>query len=255
MVHLSRTVYYYKLKGRRKNDEQIAEVLGDWAIRFPQYGFWKLYHRLRLAGYKWNHKPVYRVYKALKLNIRKRPKRKIPDRPKRPLVLPKLPNLSWSIDFLSDSLADGQRFRCFCVMDDFNREILAIEVDTSLPSLRVIRVLSQLLELRGTPKQIRLDNGPEFLAEKMQDWAKAHQIELGFIQPGKPTQNAFVERFNGSLRRELLSRHWFTSIKQVRQFVQKWMMEYNHFRPHDGLKNLSPILFAKRMKPKIEILI
>ncbi len=252
---MSRTVYYYEPKGRRKNDEQIAELLSDWAVRFPQYGFWKLYHRLRLAGYSWNHKPVYRVYKALRLNIRKRPKRKLPDRPKRPLVLPDLPNEGWSMDFISDSLKDGQRFRCLCVMDDFNREILAIEVDTSLPSLRVIRVLGQLLELRGTPKQIRVDNGPEFLADRMQQWAEAHQIELGFIQPGKPMQNAFVERFNGSLRRELLSRHWFRSIKQVRQFVQNWMMEYNHYRPHDGLEHLSPILYAEKKESKLEILI
>ena len=148
---------------------------------------------------------------------------------------------------MSDSLADGRRYRLFNVIDDFNRESLAIEVDTSLPSLRVIRVLERLIALRGKPANIRCDNGPEFISHKLEQWCneKDRQITLQFIQPGKPTQNAYIERTNGSIRRELLDAYLFYSLAEVRSMSQEWRIDYNTERPHKSLGYLSPLKFAE----------
>ena len=148
---------------------------------------------------------------------------------------------------MSDSLADGRRYRLFNVIDDFNRESLAIEVDTSLPSLRVIRVLERLIALRGKPANIRCDNGPEFISHKLEQWCneKDRQITLQFIQPGKPMQNAYIERKNGSIRRELLDAYLFYNLAEVRSMSQEWRIDYNTERPHKSLGYLSPLKFAE----------
>ena len=162
-------------------------------------------------------------------------------------MTPTTPNQVWSIDFMSDSLADGRRYRLFNVIDDFNRESLAIEVDTSLPSLRVIRVLERLIALRGKPANIRCDNGPEFISHKLEQWCneKDRQITLQFIQPGKPMQNAYIERKNGSIRRELLDAYLFYNLAEVRSMSQEWRIDYNTERPHKSLGYLSPLKYAE----------
>lgn len=181
----------------------------------------------------------------MKLNIRRRAKRRLPARVKQPLVVPTAANQVWSIDFMSDTLVDGRRFRLFNVIDDFNRESLAIEVDTSLPSLRVIRVLERLIAQRNAPAGIRCDNGPEFISHKLQEWCDTRKVHLQFIQPGKPTQNAFIERKNGSIRRELLNAYLFYSLNEVREMCQEWQADYNTERPHKALGYLSPVKYAE----------
>jgi putative transposase len=191
----------------------------------------------------------------MKLNIRRRAKRRLPERVKQPLIIPTAPNQVWSIDFMSDSLADGRRYRLFNVMDDFNRESLAIEVDTSLPSLRVIRILERLVAGRGKPANIRCDNGPEFISHKLEQWCneKDKQITLQFIQPGKPMQNAYIERKNGSIRRELLNAYLFYSLAEVRSMSREWQIDYNTERPHKSLGYLSPLKYAELKNEEIAL--
>lgn len=183
---------------------------------FPHYGFWMLYYRLRLHGYKWNHKSVYRVYTELGLNMRPFPKRKRLTRKRQPLKIPTDLNDTWSMDFVSDSLASGFKFRVLNIMDDCSREALVAEADTSLSSKRVIRILNRLIADRGKPINLRVDNGPEFIAKTMGRWAEKNRINLQFIQPGKPVQNGLVERLNGTFRREVLNRFWFADLDHVR---------------------------------------
>ncbi|MFN6115920.1 MAG: IS3 family transposase, partial [Flavobacteriales bacterium] len=152
------------------------------------------------------------------------------------------PNERWSMDFVHDYLADGRRLRTFNVVDAFTRECLAIEVDTSLPALRVIRVLERIKSVRPLPKMIRVDNGPEFISAKLDHWCRANGITLTYIQPGKPTQNAYVERLNGSMRRELLSAYVFRTLEEVREKADEWMNDYNHHRPHKSLGYRPPAL-------------
>ena len=231
----------YQYKPRAKDDQQIITLLAELVDKHPSIGFWKCYHRLRRQGYQWNHKRVYRIYTGMKLNIRRRAKKRLPARVKQALFQPDRLNQVWSLDFMSDSLWDGKRYRLLNIMDDFNREVLDIVADTSLPSLRVIRTLKKLLLIRGTPDMIRVDNGPEFISDKLDSWCKDKKIQLVFIQPGKPTQNAYIERLNGSLRRELLNAYVFRTISEVREQVNEWMEDYNFLRPHESLNNKTPM--------------
>ena len=183
----------------------------------------------------------------MKLNIRRRSKKRLPERVKQALSVPDAPNQVWSIDFMSDQLLDGRKFRLLNVIDDYNRESLAIEVDTSLPSMRVIRVLEKLAAQRGLPANIRCDNGPEFISHKLEQWCsdQSRQITLQFIQPGKPMQNAYIERKNGSMRRELLDAYLFNSLAEVRMLSEEWRKDYNIDRPHKSLGYQSPLQYAK----------
>ncbi len=180
----------------------------------------------------------------MKLNIRRRSKKRLPERIRQALMVPSAPNQVWSIDFMSDSLVDGRKFRLLNVIDDFNRESLAIEVDTSLPSLRVIRVLDRLAAQRGKPSNIRCDNGPEFISHKLEQWCNNKEITLQFIQPGRPMQNAYIERKNGSMRRELLNAYMFNSLAEVRCLSEEWREDYNEERPHKSLGYQSPLRYA-----------
>mgnify|MGYP002776329879 FL=1 len=199
-------------------------------------------------GHKWNHKRVHRVYCALKLNKRRKGKKRLPSRSPDPLNVPGAINLCWSIDFMSDALMCGRRFRTFNVVDDFNREVLAIEVDLSLPAQRVIRVLERIVAWRGLPAKLRMDNGPEFISVSLADWAEEHQIQLEFIKPGKPTQNSYVERFNRTYRTEVLDMYAFKTLNEVREITENWMREYNEERPHDSLNDLTPWEYLEKAK-------
>lgn len=241
IVSLPRSVACYRK--RKRDDSSLIEALEQLVEKHPAIGFWKCYYRLRRQGAICNHKRLYRVYTLMRLNVRRKVKRRIPQRIKQPLFVPQAANQNWSMDFMCDSLVDGKRFRLLNIIDDYNRESLAIEVDTSLPALRVIRVLERLLEYKGKPLSIRVDNGPEFISDRLQLWCEAKGIHLQFIQPGKPMQNGYVERNNGSLRKELLDAYLFYSLNEVRQMAEEWQQDYNNERPHDALGNVPPVFF------------
>lgn len=229
------------------DDEEIKKQLKTLEKRWPRWGFGKMFGWLRKQGYCWNHKRVRRVYTEMALNMRKKPKKRLPARQPQPLKQPAIPNQCWSMDFMSDSLVSGRAFRTLNVIDDFNREALWIEVDTSLPAQRVIRVLDMLVEWRGYPDHIRCDNGPEFIAKKIGLWAAQNGVVLDFIQPGKPAQNAYIERFNRTFREDVLDAYIFDSIQEVRQISEWWLEEYNNERPHEALDGLTPHEYAEVM--------
>jgi len=241
LVSLARSVMMYRKVP--KDDSSLIEALHQLVEKHPTIGFWKCYYRLRRKGFDCNHKRLYRVYTMLRLNVRRKAKHRIPQRIKEPLEVPATINQGWSMDFMCDSLVDGRRFRLLNIIDDYNRESLAIEIDTSLPALRVIRTLQQLIERRTKPQVIRVDNGPEFISDKLQQWCDDQQIRLQFIQPGRPVQNAFVERNNGSLRKELLDAYLFYSLHEVRQMAEEWRQDYNCERPHESLGFVPPLEF------------
>lgn len=238
-VGLPRSSYSYERV--KKDDDGLIDVLQKLVEKHPGIGFWQCYHRMRGRGFTYNHKRVYRVYTKLGLNIRRRARKRLPARAKQQLFAPDGPNKVWSLDFMHDSLWDGRCFRLLNIIDDYNRQVLRIETDTSLPALRVIRVLEQLRESRGLPKMIRVDNGPEFISAKLDQWCKQNKVTLAFIQPGKPTQNAYIERFNGSLRKELLSAYVFKTLDEVREKAQQWADDYNYERPHRSLGYKRPM--------------
>jgi len=239
---LSRSVYRYR--ARKSDDSIIRKQLRELADRHRRWGFRKMMAHMKKTGCQSNHKRVYRVYCEMGLNLRTKPKKRLPVRHPAPLAVPGTANHCWSIDFMSDSLADGRAFRALNVIDDFNREALWIEIDTSLPALRVTRVLDRLADWRGFPARIRCDNGPEFIAGKMAAWADEHDVLLDFIEPGKPAQNAYVERFNRTFREDVLDAYLFGSLREVRQIAVAWLEEYNTVRPHAALGDLTPHEFA-----------
>jgi putative transposase len=230
----------YRYRRRPNRDGEIVKVLLELAHGRPEQGFPKLFKRLRRLGYGWNHKRVYRVYCGLKLNKRRKGKRRLPTRNPTPLAVPETMNECWSADFMSDALWDSRRFRTFNVVDDFNREALGIEIDFNLPAPRVVRELERIAAVRGYPLKLRLDNGPEFIALALADWAEQHGVTLEFIKPGKPMQNGFIERFNLSYREAVLDMYVFQSLDEVREQTENWLKEYNEERPHDSLGDLTP---------------
>ncbi len=212
----------------------------ELAHRKPELGFGKLFAMLRRQGHKWNHKRVHRIHCALKLNKRRKGKRRLPTRNPAPLAVSAKANECWSADFMSDALWCGRRFRTFNVVDDFNREALAIEVDLNLPAERVVRVLERVASWRGYPQKLRLDNGPEMISIALAEWAEEKGVSLEFIRPGKPMQNGFIERFNRSYREAVLDMYLFRSLAEVREQSEYWITEYNEERPHESLGNLTP---------------
>jgi len=210
------------------------------AERYPRYDFPKLFQVLRRQGHPWNHKRIHRIYCLLKLNFRRKGKQRLPVRNPSPLATPEALNQSWSVDFMHDALVCGRRFRTFNVVDDFNREALSIEIDLNLPALRVVRVLDRVAASRGYPVMLRMDNGPKFISLALAEWAEKHAVKLEFIQPGKPTQNAFIERFNRTYSTEILDFYLFRTLNEVREITERWVSEYNCERPHESLNNMTP---------------
>jgi putative transposase len=226
----------------------VIEALNARVDRHPRWGFWKCYDRLRLDGRPWNHKRVLRIYRGMRLNLPRRTKKRVPTRLRQTLDVPAVPNAIWAIDFMSDALFHGRRFRTFNVLDEGVREALDIVIDTSIPGGRVVRTLEQLSRWRGLPQAIRCDNGPEILSQAFIDWCESHEVQIRYIQPGKPNQNAFVERFNRTYRDEVLDVHLFESLNQVREVTYRWLESYNETRPHDGLGRVPPAEFRRRIE-------
>lgn len=237
----SRSVQRYVRKIR--DDSAIVALLQEVAERYPDRGFPKYRSVLRERGVLCNHKRLYRVYRQLKLNRRRRGKRRLPTRQPQPLVQVLAPNTCWSMDFMSDALWSGRRFRTFNLIDDFNREVLAIEVDLNLPAARVIRVLDRIAATRGYPERLRMDNGPEFISGQLASWARAHSVLLDFIKPGRPMQNGYIERFNRSYREAVLDMYVFRDLDEVRDETDRWIVKYNEELPHESLGNRTPAAF------------
>ena len=240
---LSRSMWYYC---SRKDDSLVEDKLTTLAEKLPTKGFWEYYGRIRNEGLIWNHKRIKRVYNKLGLNLRRRKKRRLPPREKQSLQVPAEMNQTWSMDFMQDSLESGRKFRCLNLIDDFNRECLAIEVDISLSGQRVARVLERAIEFRGRPAEIRVDNGPEFISSALAQFCEKENIQLRYIQPGRPMQNGFIERFNKSLRTDVLDAYIFQSLDQVREIAQQWQQDYNLNHPHSSLGGMSPVKYRER---------
>lgn len=242
-MQLSRSSLHYQSV---KDDSAIISSLEKLSGENPVEGFWKCYYRLRNAGQKFNHKRLHRVYKQMKLPLRRKIKKRLPARVKEPLAVPDGFTQTWSIDFISDALSNATKFRSFNVIDDYNREVLFIETDYSLKSSRVIWVLKHLINRYGKPHHIRMDNGPEFVAKLAQSWSNANEIEFKYIQPGKPTQNAYIERFNKTYRGAVLDQYLFDSLDEVREQTERFVYDYNYHRPHDALGGMSPKMYKEK---------
>ena len=237
---LSESGYRYRSKLNAEND-RIASCLVRLTDNQRNWGFGLCFLYLRnVKGHRWNHKRVYRIYCELELNLRIKPKKRMVRVKPEPLTVPDTTNQVWSMDFMHDQLEDGRTFRLFNVIDDFNREALGIEVDFSLPSERVIRSLEQIIEWRGKPGVLRCDNGPEYVSALVFEWAESKGIQIEHIQPGKPQQNAYVERFNRTVRYEWLAQYVFGSLGQVQDYATKWIWNYNNERPNMALGGITP---------------
>lgn len=237
---ISQTCYRYQAKLSSENID-IADHLIRLTHNQRNWGFGLCFLYLRnVKGYRWNHKRVYRIYRELELNLRIKPRKRLVREKPEPLAVPETINQCWSMDFMHDQLSDGRRYRLFNVIDDCNREALAIDIDLSLPATRVVRSLNQIIEWRGKPQVIRSDNGPEYISHTLLNWAKQHDIRLDYIQPGKPQQNAYIERYNRTVRYDWLSHYLFESISEVQNYATDWMWTYNHERPNMALGGITP---------------
>jgi len=241
LVNLARSMWYYKPK---RDDSEVVAKLNELAESHPTRGFDNYYSRIRNEGIVWNRKKVLRVYRLMRLKLRRKRKRRLPARKKEALLQPLHPNQSWSMDFMSDALTNGRRIRLFNVIDDYNREALCIDPQFSYPAEFVVRSLERLAYDRALPKQIRVDNGPEFTSQVFQDFCLENEITIKYIQPGKPVQNAYVERFNRTLREDVLDAYLFNNIRQVRKYCKEFQNDYNETHPHNSLAGLSPRTFA-----------
>jgi putative transposase len=242
LIMLVRSMYYYESV---KDDSEVEAKLNWYGEKLPARGFPEYFKRIRQEGLQWNHKRVRRVYVRLGMPHRRKIKRRIPNPEKQTLLQPTRPNLTWSIDFMEDRLENGRKFRTFNILDDYNREALAIEVDYSFPSLKVIERVKRVIEWRGKPEEIRSDNGTEFIAKVFGDFCSTSGINHIRIQKGKPMQNGFIERFNRTYREDVLDMHIFENVNQVKEKTEEFMMDYNNYHPHDSLSNLSPVQFLK----------
>jgi putative transposase len=252
IVGFSRAAHYRTPQSALERDGDVIAALREIVEKTPRAGFWKCFDRLRRKQRPWNHKRVRRVYRALQLHLPRRAKRRVPKRLRQPLHAPAGLNQIWALDFMSDALYGGRKFRTLNVIDEGNREALAIEVATSIPSVRVVRVLDELVALYGKPEALRMDNGPELIAEVLLDWCRDHAIDPRHIQPGKPDQNAFVERFNRSYREDVLDAYVFASIDEVQKVTEEWLEDYNAERPHDSLGGVPPRAFMPRFQTAVE---
>ncbi len=243
LVGISRSLYGYR--SGRPDCIQLRERLGELASEKRRYGYRRIHILLRREGWAINRKRTYRLYREAGLAVRRRRRKRIGPFERKPLPKPTAVNQSWSMDFISDGLCDGRRLRCLAIVDDFSRECLVLEVDTSITGRRVVAVLERLADLRGLPLSITVDHGPEFEGQVLDTWAYQAGVRLNFIRPGKPIENAYIESFNGRFRDECLNEHWFLTMTHARYVIESWRIEYNTERPHSSLGNLTPEKFAQ----------
>ena len=244
---VSETCYRYGPKLKAENEE-IADLLVGLTDARKTWGFGLCFLHLRnVKGHPWNHKRVYRIYCELELNLRIKPRKRLKRDKPDALVVPEAPNITWSMDFMADRLGDGRAFRLLNVLDDFNREGLGIEVDFSLPAERVIRSLDRIIEWRGKPGTIRVDNGPEYISGKLLIWAEKRDIIIQHLQPGQPQQNAYIERYNRTVRHEWLDQNIIETIEEAQDHATQWLWTYNNDRPNMGIGGITP---AQKLFPK-----
>jgi putative transposase len=244
LVGLARGTVRYR--SRRPSDDALRTLWIQFASERRRWGYRRLAILVRRAGLRVNLKRLRRVYRAAGLHVQRRPKRvrmlaRVPALPVAPATI----NVWWAMDFLRDALGDGRAFRTFTLEDLWSREALALTLDHSLPARRIIRVLDAVTGVRGYPQYLRVDNGPEFISQALDAWAHAHGVQLVFIAPGKPIQNAHVESFNGKVRDEFLNEHWFASLAEAQVLAEAFRVDFNTVRPHSALKNLTPQEFVK----------
>jgi putative transposase len=242
LMNISTSVLRYRA-GSDSNC-RLRERIVSLAGQRRRFGYRRIHVLLKREGWQINVKRVYRLYRNAGLAVRKRSRKRIGLTERVPLLLPETPNHAWSMDFVHDGLADGRRIRCLNVVDDCTRESIVIEVDTSISGERVARVLDRIAGYRPLPRMIRVDHGPEFTSLALDAWAHARGVKLAFIQPGKPTQNAYIESFNGRFRDECLNDHWFLTLHEARVLIEAWREDYNSTRPHSSLGNITPAEFA-----------
>ena len=239
LLSISRSLYGYR--SRRPDSGKLRERIGELAAEKRRYGYRRIHVLLRREGWQINRKRTYRLYREAGLAVRRRERKRVGPFERKPLPKPTSVNRRWSMDFVADGLRDGRKLRCLTIVDDYSRECLAIEVDTSITGRRVAAVLERLADSRGLPLSITVDHGPEFEGQALDAWAYAKGVALNFIRPGKPVENAYIESFNGRFRDECLIEHWFLSMLHARQ---AWRIEYNTERPHSSLGNLTPNEYA-----------
>lgn len=248
LVLLARSMWYYETK---RDDSEVIEKLNELADQLPTRGLDEYVGRLRAEGYPWNRKRIYRVYKLMRLEKRRKTKRRLPTRNPEPLIAPTSPNHCWSMDFMSDALENGRRIRVLNIIDDFNREALWVDAQYSYPSEFVVRALQNLEVERGLPVKIRVDNGPEFISHTLRSYCEEKGVILEHIKPGTPTQNAYIERFNRHFREDVLDAYLFGSLQQVNIICDKWKQDYNDNHPHRSLGYLSPAIFKELYRKEI----
>ncbi|TEO45126.1 IS3 family transposase, partial [Pseudomonas aeruginosa] len=243
LIGLSRSVLRYQPRASVQNTELQAQLV-ELAQERRRFGYRRLHILLRRAGVQVNHKRIYRLYRAAGLMVKRRRRRHGVAVERERLSLPSAPNQVWSMDFVFDALSTGRRIKCLTVVDDFTKESVGILVEHGISGFRVTRALDEMARFRGYPKAIRTDQGPEFTGKALDQWAYQRDIKLKLIQPGKPTQNAFIESFNGKFRDECLNEHWFCSLAEARIRIAAWRRDYNEHRPHSAIGNLTPAEFA-----------
>ena len=242
LVALDRHTLRYR--SRRRDDAALRTRIREVAENKRRYGCPRIYVRLRREGWQVNHKKVERIYyRDEGLSLRRRARRKAVAVPRIALPRPVRPGLCYAMDFVHDRLANGRRFKCLTMTDPCSKEVPVIEVDVSIGGERVCRILDRLFTTRPLPEAVILDNGPEFARTALDAWATQHGVQLHFIQPGKPVQNAFIESFNGKFRDECLNEHWFLTVHEAQVVIEAWRREYNEERPHSTIGNLTPMEF------------
>lgn len=252
LVDVSRTVFHYRPRQGELN-KQIRLRLKELAAKHRKYGAWKFHKILRREGFLINHKRVERIYRQEGLSLRVRKRKKLKAVSRVPLPRPVRPNQQWAMDFIHDKLWEGRKFKSLSVVDTFTHECLGLEVDTSLGGERVKRVLERLVQERGLPEAITVDNGPEFISQVVDEWAYRRGVKLDFIRPGKPTDNPFVESFHDKLRDECLDEHYFSTLFEARAIIEDWRIEFNTYRPHRSLQGLTPEEFLEQQDLELSL--
>jgi len=247
LVGLSRTVLHYEPM-RDEANVQLGGRIAELAAARRRFGYRRIHALLRREGSQANHKRVYRLYRLAGLAVARRRKRVRVAVEREPLLLPSGPNEVWSMDFVMDALSSGRRLKCLTVVDDFTKEAIELVLDHSITGDYVTRALDQVVRFRGAPRALRTDQGPEFTGRALDQWAYRHGVDLKLIQAGKPTQNAYIESFNGKFRDECLNEHWFSTLAEARVLINEWRRDYNERRPHSALDYLTPSEFAARAR-------